>query len=153
MSPTVHIVQYYETDKMGVTHHANYLHWMEEARVDFLRKIGWPYERLEEAGIVSPVVSVSCRYRAPSTVADEIAISVRILELKRSRMRVGYEMQNQAGKRIFEGESEHAFLDRAGKPLSLKTSFPEFYSALARFVEAEAEPESSGLESGAGRGV
>ena len=36
MTPCRHRVNYYETDKMGITHHANYLHWMEEARVDFL---------------------------------------------------------------------------------------------------------------------
>ena len=43
-----HIVQYYETDKMGITHHSNYIRWMEEARVDFLEKIGWSYAKLEE---------------------------------------------------------------------------------------------------------
>ena len=35
-----HTVQYYETDKMGITHHSNYIRWMEEARVDFLKQIG-----------------------------------------------------------------------------------------------------------------
>lgn len=37
----IHRVNYYETDKMGITHHSNYLRWMEEARLDFLKsKIG-----------------------------------------------------------------------------------------------------------------
>ena len=36
-----HRVKYYETDKMGVTHHSNYVRWMEEARVDFMDKIGY----------------------------------------------------------------------------------------------------------------
>ena len=35
----IHTVQYYETDKMGITHHSNYIRWMEEARVDFLSQI------------------------------------------------------------------------------------------------------------------
>ena len=43
MEPYVHVVQYYETDKMGITHHSNYIRWMEEARIDFLRQIGWDY--------------------------------------------------------------------------------------------------------------
>ena len=43
-----HTVQYYETDKMGITHHSNYIRWMEEARVDFLKQIGWDYDKLEE---------------------------------------------------------------------------------------------------------
>jgi YbgC/YbaW family acyl-CoA thioester hydrolase len=37
----IHKVNYYETDKMGVTHHSNYIRWMEEARVDFLEKAGF----------------------------------------------------------------------------------------------------------------
>ena len=41
-----HIVQYYETDKMGITHHSNYIRWMEEARIDFLRQIGWEKIRI-----------------------------------------------------------------------------------------------------------
>ena len=40
-----HEVQYYETDRMGITHHSNYVRWMEEARTFFLREIGWPYEK------------------------------------------------------------------------------------------------------------
>ena len=40
-------VQYHETDKMGITHHSNYIRWMEEARVNYLEQIGWPYDRLE----------------------------------------------------------------------------------------------------------
>ena len=33
-----HEVQYYETDRMGITHHSNYVRWMEEARTFFLRR-------------------------------------------------------------------------------------------------------------------
>ena len=43
-----HKVQYYETDKMGIVHHSNYIRWMEEARIDFLSQIGWDYKKLEE---------------------------------------------------------------------------------------------------------
>ena len=39
-----HKVQYYETDKMGITHHSNYIRWMEEARVDMLEKINFSDE-------------------------------------------------------------------------------------------------------------
>ena len=45
-----HEVQYYETDRMGITHHSNYVRWMEEARTFFLREIGWPYEKIEKDG-------------------------------------------------------------------------------------------------------
>lgn len=40
-----HIVQYHETDSMKIAHHANYIKWMEEARLAFLKSIGfdWKY--------------------------------------------------------------------------------------------------------------
>lgn len=39
MNAYQHTVQYYETDRMGITHHSNYIRWMEEARVDFLQQL------------------------------------------------------------------------------------------------------------------
>ena len=50
MSGYVHKVHYYETDRMGVVHHSNYIRWMEETRVAFLDAAGWPYERMEQEG-------------------------------------------------------------------------------------------------------
>ena len=55
-----HKINYYETDKMGVTHHSNYVRFMEESRIDFLEKIGWGYDKMEQEGIISPVVSLEC---------------------------------------------------------------------------------------------
>ena len=77
-----HEVQYYETDRMGITHHSNYVRWMEEARTFFLREIGWPYEKIEEEGIISPVTSISCDYKATSTFADEISIEIIVKSVK-----------------------------------------------------------------------
>ena len=55
-----HKVNYYETDKMGITHHSNYIRWMEEARIDYLEKLGYGYMecnvRLSEApGFGEPI--------------------------------------------------------------------------------------------------
>ena len=47
-----HTIQYYETDKMGITHHSNYIRFMEEARIHFLKEAGWPYDKLEEEGVI-----------------------------------------------------------------------------------------------------
>ena len=50
MKKYIHKVNYYETDKMGITHHSNYIRWMEEARIDFLEQIGFSYDKLEKEG-------------------------------------------------------------------------------------------------------
>ena len=76
MNSYKHQVQYYETDKMGITHHSNYIRWMEEARIDFLKQIGWSYDELERSGIISPVIRVDCQYKVTTTFYDIIIIQV-----------------------------------------------------------------------------
>ena len=82
---------------MGITHHSNYIRWMEEARIDFLEQIGWNYEKLEEMGIVSPVIGVEGKYRKSTTFSDTVSISVFIDEIKGLKMRIGYGMKKEDG--------------------------------------------------------
>ena len=56
-------INYYETDRMGVVHHSNYIRYLEEARCYFLENIGIPFEVLEENGITIPVLGVNCTYK------------------------------------------------------------------------------------------
>ena len=72
-------VQYHETDKMGITHHSNYVKYMEEARVSYLDAIGLPFTAIEEKGIVSPVAEIKVRYKSPSTFADTTPSVTRII--------------------------------------------------------------------------
>ena len=83
-----HIVQYYETDKMGITHHSNYIRWMEEARIDFLRQIGWDYAKLESIGIISPVIAVNSKYKQSTTFEDVIDIDVIVEEFKEVKLKL-----------------------------------------------------------------
>ena len=125
-----HTVQYYETDKMGVTHHSNYIRWMEEGRVDLLSKAGWDYLRLENMGIVSAVVSLSCDYRRPTTFSDRITVYTSIAEFKGITVKFAYRMLNQSGDEVFSGTSVHAFLNTEGRPISIKHRYPELYDSL-----------------------
>ena len=130
----LHTVQYYETDKMGITHHSNYIRWMEEARVDFLTQIGWDYAKLEEMGIVSPVLSVSCDYKRSTTFSDKIYITVSVTELKGVKLFLAYEMKNEEGTVVCLGTSSHAFLNTEGKPVRLKTEYPGLYETLTGLI-------------------
>lgn len=126
-----HKVQYYETDRMGITHHSNYIRWMEEARIDFLDQAGWNYRRLEEAGIVSPVLSVDCRYKAPTTFDDVVCIAVSVKEFKGVKLRLAYTMRKEEdGGIVLEGTTEHGFLDVQGRPIWLKKEYPELFRTL-----------------------
>ena len=139
MTSYKHKVQYYETDKMGIVHHSNSIRWMEEARVDFLEKIGWSYDQLEKVGLVSPVLSLNIDYSHPTYFSDMVSIDVEILELKMSKMRVGYKMTNEEGEVVAKCESSHGFLLSSGRPAILKRDFPGLYEALLTHLSIEKE--------------
>ena len=130
MEPYLHRVHYYETDKMGITHHANYIRWMEEARVAFLDAIGWNFARLEENGIVSPVIAVDCKYAATTTFDDEVAIEVTVEAFNGVTLTIAYTMRKADGAVACTGHSEHCFLNREGHFIRLKRDYPDFYNAL-----------------------
>ncbi len=125
-----HKVQYYETDQMGIVHHSNYIRWMEEARVDFLDRIGWDYKKLEESGLFSPVTSVSCRYRRSTGFSDCIRIYVKVEEFKGVKLKLSYKMKNQNDVLVCEASSEHCFQDASGRIVNIKKQCELFYEAL-----------------------
>ena len=129
-----HKVKYYETDKMGITHHSNYIRWMEEARIDFLEQLGFGFDKLEQDGIVSPVLSVECSYKKTTTFPEEISIEVKVLEFKGVKLKLGYVMKNEAGELVCEAASRHCFLNADGRPIRLKTDFPELFSTLTSLL-------------------
>lgn len=135
MQPHIHTVQYYETDKMGVTYHGNYIHWMEEARISLLEQVGYSYARLEREGVGSPVTGISCKYIAPTTFADKVSVDVRIKAFNGVQMTLAYEMHKQDGTPVLTATSEHVFLDTAGHFVRLKRDFPEFYALMTSLVE------------------
>ncbi len=136
MKEYIHKVQYYETDRMGITHHSNYIRWMEEARIDFLDQIGFGYARMEADGLISPVLSVSCKYRVSTTFSDEIGILVQVQEFKSVKLQLGYTMRRISdGAVVLTGTTEHAFLNRENKPVRLKKEFPELFHTLSELSE------------------
>ena len=140
MNDYFHKVHYYETDRMGVTHHSNYIRWMEEARVDYLEQIGCGYAAMEESGVVSPVVGLECKYLRTTTFDDTVRIRVRVREYRGVRVYFSYTMQNAAtGETVFTGVSEHCFLNAEGRPIILKKQLPEADRALRAALEEETE--------------
>ena len=133
MKPYEHKVQYYETDKMGIVHHSNYIRWMEEARIDFLDQIGWNYKVMEDEGIISPVTGVESKYKQNTSFGDVISIEVGVEEFKGIRLKLRYVMK-KGDVVVNEATSEHCFLDMDGKVLNIKKVKPEFYETLAELV-------------------
>jgi len=130
-------INYYETDMMGITHHANYIRLMEEARIAFLDHMGYSYKRLENEGIVSPVTGVNCKYQSPTTFDDLVTVKMRVEAFNGVVLTIAYTMFKEDGKQVFTGLSTHCFLNREGQFLRLKRDYTDFYDMLMNSVEAE----------------
>ena len=130
-----HTVKYYETDRMGFTHHSNYIRWMEEARIDFMDRIGWNYQRFEDEGLISPVTAVECKYRKTTTFPDTVTIGVSVEEFRSIKLRIKYVMSKENGDVVCEGASEHCFLNKDGKLVRIDKEYPEFAKLLTQMTE------------------
>lgn len=120
-------INYYETDRMGVVHHSNYIRFLEEARCYWLEKAEMPFALLEENGITIPVLGVNCSYKYHVTFGDTILINVFAKEYTGVRMTVGYEVRDKkTDKIVLLGETKHCFTDRNLKPVNLKKYAPDF---------------------------
>ena len=112
---------------MGVVYHANYLIWMEVARVDYCRTAGFRYRDLEtEHGILLAVTDVSCRYLSPARYDDEIEIAATLKRATHRSVIFEYTMSTE-GRRIATGQTSHLFLNRELRPTTLPAKFRHLF--------------------------
>lgn len=118
---------------MGVVYHANYLVWMEVARVDYCRQAGFRYKDLEaDFGILLAVTEVNCRYLSPARYDDEIEIETTLTRAHHRAVTFQYELRTvpedgdgEKPRRIATGHTNHMFLNRELRPTPLPMQFRE----------------------------
>lgn len=121
-------VYYYETDKMGIMHHSNYIRIFEESRVFFLMQAGMPMERIEACGILIPVLSVECKYKSPLKFSEEFAVYPKITKFNGTTLELDYRIISCESSRLcVEGSSSHCFTDADLKPIRTKLKYPDIY--------------------------
>ncbi len=129
-------INYYETDAMQIVHHSNYIRFMEEARTKTLADIGLPYSKIEEEGILIPVLSVNCQYKHPSRYDDVILIDVKVKEYNGVKLVMGYEITNKkTGELILIGETKHCFTEQELRPVSLKKARPQMHEKMNELLK------------------
>jgi acyl-CoA thioester hydrolase len=120
-------VRYAETDQMGVVYYANYLVWMEVARVEYCKAAGFSYEQMErEDGILLAVSEVNCRYLYPARFDQEVTVETSLAGAHPRMVTFAYEIRlAEDGRKLATGETKHVFCGRDLKPARL----PEKYRA------------------------
>jgi acyl-CoA thioester hydrolase len=121
---------------MDIVHHSNYIRYFEEARLDFLEKVGFDYAALEKEGIISPVLATSCQHKAMAHYGETLVIKTTLSELGNVKYSFSYVATNAAtGELVATGTTTHCFVDSSKKIVSLKKLKPEEFEKMKVFVE------------------
>ncbi|RAJ17101.1 acyl-CoA thioesterase [Olleya aquimaris] len=104
-------VRYAETDQMGVVHHGNYALYLELARIEWLRKLGISYKKMEEEGIALPVVSLSIDFKKSAYYDDLIKVKTQLKKVPTALVEFEYEILNDLQQILCTANVVLAFVD------------------------------------------
>lgn len=105
-------VRYGETDQMGFVYYGDYAEFLEVGRVEALRSLGFPYRRLEEEGVMLPVLDLAVKYHRPARYDDLVTVRAIIAALPSVRIAFTYELRNESGELLTEASTTLVFVDR-----------------------------------------
>jgi acyl-CoA thioester hydrolase len=110
-------VRYAETDQMGFVYYGNYATYFEVARVEMLRRLGFTYKKLEEEGVLLPVLDFSIKYIRPAYYDDLLFIKTMIKEVPGARIKFSYETLNEKKDLLNIADTTLVFVDKkSGRP-------------------------------------
>ncbi|WP_407311714.1 tol-pal system-associated acyl-CoA thioesterase [Pseudomonas sp. nanlin1] len=124
-------VYYEDTDAGGVVYYVNYLKFMERARTERLRVLGFAQSELMAGNLVFVVHSAQARYHAPARLDDELKVSAEVIELNRVSLRFNQQVRRATDDMLLcEGQflvacvAADTFKPRAIPP-ALRTAFAD----------------------------
>ena len=134
-SKTYITVRYAETDKMGIAHHANYPVWYEVGRTDYIKLFGTTYSDMEAAGVMTPVLNLTCHYGRPAVYEDRLIVRTWCIHM--SAARIEFEKKK---KKICDdgseielgyGTTEHGVVDaKTFRPCNIRKRLPELFEKM-----------------------
>jgi len=116
-------VRYQETDRMGIVYHANYLSYFELGRVEWLRNKGLDYARLEDSGVLLPVVNVSIIYKAPASYDQLLSVETVLVKIGGASLVFQNKIYDENKRLLVEGEVTLVATDSSSfKPIKIPAS-------------------------------
>ena len=102
-----------DTDAGGIVYYVNYLKFMERARTEYMRSLGFGKDYIFNHDLMFVVRDVVVQYLRPATLDDELVATAAIRRLKGASM-VMYQRVERGGEVLAQGELTIACVDRAG---------------------------------------
>jgi acyl-CoA thioester hydrolase len=109
-----HRVPFFETDAMGIVHHANYVRYLELARIVWLDEHDVPYREVVAQGVHYATTRVELAYHRAVRFDDEIEILTWLEWVRGASLRMAYVLRCN-GAAIASGATEHAAVDLEGR--------------------------------------
>jgi acyl-CoA thioester hydrolase len=109
-------VRYADTDRMGIIYYGTYPVYFEIARTEFMRKKGFTYRELEEAGYHLVVVGMDLKYYNSATYDDLLIVKTSIPNWQSRGMTFHYEIYKDKSL-IVEGHTKHICVTSNRKPI------------------------------------
>lgn len=140
-----HRVPFYETDAMGIVHHANYVRYLELARIAWMDEHDRPYREYIADGLHFSTTRVDVRYLRSAGFDDVLEVTTWLDWVGGASLGMSYEIARGA-ERVAEGVTEHAMVDLEGKPRRIPAERRERLSALAADPGSRAARRRRGTE-------
>ena len=116
-------MRYQETDRMGIVYHANYLSYFELGRVEWLRNKGLDYARLEDSGVLLPVVNVSISYKAPASYDQLLSVETVLVKIGGASLVFQNKIYDENKRLLVEGNVTLVATDSSSfKPIKIPAS-------------------------------
>ncbi|MBQ6495992.1 MAG: acyl-CoA thioesterase [Firmicutes bacterium] len=129
-------VNYYETDRMGVVHHSNYLRYLEEARYIWMAEVGLPYPEFERQGVIIPCTMAEESFLGFLRYGDDFSVHMEMYKFTGLRMYFRYEVYNEmTGELCLKAETVHYTTTKENyKPTTIRRTHPELYEQICGLV-------------------
>lgn len=119
-------VRYAETDQMGYVYYGNYATYFEVARVEAMRSVGFSYKKMEEEGIIMPVLMLKNQFKSPGRYDELLTIRISIPRIPTLKILFRYEVIGEDGRTIGLGETTLVFVNKTnGKPIRIPKKLSE----------------------------
>lgn len=133
IAETNYRVCYGDTDQMGIVYYGHYPRLMEIGRNEMIRSVGFPYKKIEEAGIIMPVRSVKIDYLRPAYYDDLLTIRTIVKALPKVKFTILSEIYNEKGELLNKGETVLAIINsKSGKPTMAPQEFLDSIESLEK---------------------
>jgi acyl-CoA thioester hydrolase len=124
-------VRHYEVDGYGHVNHANYVHYLETARVEALEALGLSLDEMRRQGYLIVAAELAVRYHAAARAGDTLEVASRIREIRGARSVWVQEIREATRQRLLvTAEVVGAFMTEDGRPVRAPKAFVEKLSTL-----------------------